>query len=107
MSITPPNFAKNAVPTLKGWCHPKTNELLKSQRITQQQIDEFYGNTVNVEETVEVIRPFSEEKDTVSEDLQSLTKKQLEEYADSLGMELEGNFSKRVLLEKINEFIQS
>jgi len=34
---------KNAIPTTKGWVHPKTNELLKSQRITQAQIDEWYG----------------------------------------------------------------
>ena len=34
---------KNAIPTVKGWVHPKTGELLKSQRITQKQIDEFFG----------------------------------------------------------------
>jgi hypothetical protein len=33
---------KNAIPTLKGWVSPK-GELLKSQRITQKQIDEWYG----------------------------------------------------------------
>jgi len=33
---------KNAIPTLKGWVSPK-GELLKSQRITQAQIDEWYG----------------------------------------------------------------
>jgi len=33
---------KNAIPTLKGWVSPK-GELLKAQRITQAQIDEWYG----------------------------------------------------------------
>jgi len=33
---------KNAIPTLKGWVSAK-GELLKSQRITQKQIDEWYG----------------------------------------------------------------
>ena len=46
MAITPPAFQKNAVPSLKGWHHPKTNELLKSTRHTQAQIDEFNGITV-------------------------------------------------------------
>ena len=34
---------KGAVPTTKGWVHPKTGELLKVQKITQQQIDEWHG----------------------------------------------------------------
>ena len=33
---------KNAVPTLKGWVSAK-GELLKSQRITQDEIDEWNG----------------------------------------------------------------
>ena len=41
MAIKAPNFCKNAVPTLKGWCHPKTGELLKSQRISQEDINEW------------------------------------------------------------------
>ena len=45
MAITPPAFQKDAVPSLKGWHHPKTNELLKSTRHTQAQIDEFNGIT--------------------------------------------------------------
>lgn len=43
MAISPPNFAKNAVPTKAGWRHPHTNELLKAQNFTQDQIDEFLG----------------------------------------------------------------
>lgn len=35
---------KGAHPTLKGWVSPK-GELLKSQRITQAQIDEWHGVT--------------------------------------------------------------
>lgn len=34
---------KNAIPTPKGWVHPKTGELLKSQKMTAAQIAEFYG----------------------------------------------------------------
>lgn len=36
---------KNAIPTPKGWVHPKTGELLKSQKMTAAQIAEFYGTS--------------------------------------------------------------
>lgn len=41
--ITPPSYAKDAVPTRSGWKHPKTGELLKAQNMTQEQIDEYNG----------------------------------------------------------------
>ena len=34
---------KGAIPTLRGWINPKTGELLKAQRITQEQLDEYNG----------------------------------------------------------------
>jgi hypothetical protein len=43
MAIKPPNFAKDAVPTKAGWRHPRTNEVLKAQNFTQDQIDEYLG----------------------------------------------------------------
>ena len=55
MSIKPPAFQKDAVPSLKGWHHPKTNELLKSTRHTQSQIDEFNGITPITIEITEVV----------------------------------------------------
>ena len=69
---------KNAVPTLKGWVSPK-GELLKSQRMTQVQIDEWYGkeepapvmeqvaDVVYGGETVEVVEVEEEEVDAEEE----------------------------------------
>lgn len=34
---------KGAIPTNRGWVHPRTGELLKSQRITDEQIVEWHG----------------------------------------------------------------
>lgn len=34
---------KGAIPTLRGWINPKTGELLKAQRITQEQLNEYNG----------------------------------------------------------------
>lgn len=35
---------KGAIPTLRGWVNPNTGELLKSQRITTGQIQEWNGH---------------------------------------------------------------
>lgn len=43
MAIKPPNHAKNAIPTKRGWEHPRTGELLIARRHTQSQIDEYLG----------------------------------------------------------------
>lgn len=40
--IKQPNWAKDTHPTQEGWVNSK-GELVKSQRITQQEIDEWYG----------------------------------------------------------------
>ena len=34
---------KNAYPTNRGWVHEKTGELLKAQKITDAQIQEWIG----------------------------------------------------------------
>jgi hypothetical protein len=38
--IKAPNYAKDAIPTLKGWVSPK-GELLVARKFTQEQIDEY------------------------------------------------------------------
>jgi len=40
---------KGAIPTLRGWINPQTGELLKSHRITQEQLDEYNGVQMIVE----------------------------------------------------------
>jgi len=43
---------RNAVPTVKGWVSPK-GEVLKCQKITQEQIDEWYAQNVVVKTVVQ------------------------------------------------------
>lgn len=43
--INPPSWAKNAVPTPQGWRDPRTNELLKSQNFSDEQINDYLGVT--------------------------------------------------------------
>ena len=40
--IQPPKWAPNAHPTPTGWKNVATGELLISQPISQQQIDEYF-----------------------------------------------------------------
>lgn len=40
---------KGAIPTHRGWVHPQSGELLKSQRITQEQLDNYNGVQMIVE----------------------------------------------------------
>ena len=57
-----------SIPTAKGWVHPKTGELLKSQRITQEQLDEYNGVQLLAEPTiVEVATPEIEVEEEVEE----------------------------------------
>lgn len=57
-----------SIPTAKGWVHPRTGELLKSQRITQEQLDEYNGVQLLVEPTiVEVATPEIEIEEEVEE----------------------------------------
>lgn len=39
--IKAPSWCKDAVPTSRGWCDPKTGELLKAVKIRQDMIDNF------------------------------------------------------------------
>lgn len=70
------NGPKGAQPTLKGWVSPK-GELLKSQRITQEQIDEWHGVTsaapVSLNES-----PVTEEE-FVAEHFEDISEEELEE----------------------------
>jgi hypothetical protein len=44
MAIKAPSYQKDAIPTRKGWVHPKTGEILVGGSISQKDIDEYFGN---------------------------------------------------------------
>ena len=47
---------KGSVLTLRGWVDPRTGELLKSQRVTQEQLDAYNGVQM-IAEPAPVIEP--------------------------------------------------
>ena len=71
--IKSPSWCKGAVPSIKGWHHPKTNELLKAQGLTHKQVSDWkdakngIGNKHDVAEVViaheEVVEEFFDEED--------------------------------------------
>lgn len=96
---------KGAHPTPRGWVNAK-GELLKSQRITQAQIDEWGGVEVApstpqpVAEVVEVAAP-------VHYDWAALTKANMIEAAAEIGIELDPKKTKAVLVAELEEAQQS
>ena len=117
MTIKPPAWCVGAVPEMKrGWVDPNSNELLVSSRFTQSQIDEFYGvpsfqtiQDMNQEGKIQAEMKrlgysdddttFTDVADTPNElDLESMTKKQLEDLGRDHGVELDRRKSKTTLL---------
>lgn len=84
---------KNAIPTLRGWVSTKNSELLKSQKISQAQIDEWYGVAEPapvVEEVIDVVYS-SPTVEIVEEDEEldydAMTRADLLEIAEASGIE--------------------
>lgn len=109
MAITPPNFKKDAIPTPQGWRDPRTNELLVSRPISQTQIDEY----LNVETKAEV-KVLKESPTTAEEaeaelmnddDLEGMTKIELEALGREHGIELDRRKNKADLIEELKEVI--
>lgn len=121
MAIKPPNYQKDAVPTTKGWKHPKTGELLVSTKLKQGQIDEYLGVTPAEPEAV-VVDMHTETVIDVNEmihdmtiegkllaaqaaDLRSLTKVQLEELGREHGVELDRRLKKEDLIDQLLPYV--
>lgn len=91
MALKPPGWASHAVPTLRGWVDPQTGELLKSQRISQAQLDEHNG--------VSQPQPLAEVM--AEDDYANMSKKELEEIGREHGIELDRRKNKKTLVEKL------
>lgn len=76
--IKAPNWQKDAIPTTRGWTHPKTGELLVSRRISKEEIREYLegSDEGNVKYLTEAPLNISPEE---------MTDRQLEEYNNQSG----------------------
>ena len=95
MALKPPGWASHAVPTLRGWVDPQTGELLKSQRISQAQLDEHNG-TPTPPAKPKVLKEVMAE-----DDYANMSKKELEAVGREHGIELDRRKNKKTLVERL------
>tara|TARA_B100000035_G_scaffold310693_1_gene318959 strand:- start:1010 stop:1339 length:330 start_codon:yes stop_codon:yes gene_type:complete len=109
MAISPPNFKKDAIPTPQGWRDPRTNELLVSRPISQTQIDEYLNVETKTEVKVLKESPTTAEEaeaELMGEDeLEGMTKIELEALGREHGIELDRRKNKADLIEELKEVI--
>ena len=111
MAISPPNYQRDAIPTTRGWVHPRTGELLVSRKISEAAIDEYLGITPEPQMLKESPTNFEEAKvelmteDNLPSEYQDMTKKELEALGREHGIELDRRKNKADLIEELKEVI--
>ena len=107
MAISPPNYQKDAIPTTRGWTHPRTGELLISRPMSQSAIDEYLGVSPEPQMLKESPTNFEEAKvELMTEDnLESMTKVELEALGREHGIELDRRKNKADLIMELKEVL--
>ena len=98
----PINGPRGAIPTSRGWENPQTGELLKSQKISQEQINEWFGITEQVKPAQ---TQMLNEAPPSNKSFDDMTKLELESTGRQYGIELDRRKSKSDLIEELEEFI--
>lgn len=118
--IKPPAWCSKAVATPTGWKHHARSEILLRKKFTQEQCDEYNnakGNALAtqaepapepvVEEVVvdkdDVVSDLNE--DGVIDDLEAMTKKELEDLGREHGIELDRRRNKKTLVENLRGYL--
>ena len=124
MAIRPPAWCVGAVPEMnRGWVDPNSNELLVSSRFSQAQVDEFYG-VPSILEVEEIAKPepvaapveptvVNEDQwqaedlneDGVVDDLESMTKKELELLGREHGVDLDRRKNRKSLIGQMRSIL--
>ena len=105
MAIKAPGWCPKAIPTLRGWKHHKTPEILKPAKLTQEQIDEWHGVAPVVEAAPVVEEPTMLTEAPVNKSLDDMSKLELEEVGRQHGIELDRRKSKKTLIDKVKTLI--
>ena len=99
MAIKPPSWCSRAVPTTRGWKHWATSEILLNKSFTQEQIDEFYGETTKAEPEVVAV------PEEAPSELDAMSKRELEELGREHGVELDRRSSKKGLVRQMKDIL--
>ena len=109
MAISPPNYKKDAIPTPQGWRDPRTNEVLVSIRISESDINEYLN--VGVKKEVKVLKEAPTTAEEVEaelmgdNELETMTKIELEALGREHGIELDRRKNKADLIEELKEVL--
>ena len=123
--LKPPSWAKDAVPTERGWINMRTGELLISRRHSAREVEEFYITKADapapapapIQEPAPIIEadPVIEESAPTAEPLieaepevdhWAFTKAQLAEHAANVyGVDLDTGMTKAKMIEALEEQI--
>lgn len=92
---------KGAKPTLRGWVS-ESGELLKSQKISQQELNDWYASLNQLNEVPEQPKPSMLHEAPVSNvSLEDMTKAQLVALAEQSGVAVSKSANKATLVEKL------
>ena len=107
--MQPPNYQKDAIPTTRGWTHPRTGELLVSIKLTEEAINEYLGIKPEPMMLKESPTNFEEAKvelmteDNLPSELEDMTKLELEAIGREHGIELDRRKNKADLIKELKE----
>ena len=119
--LHPPSWQKDALPTGRGWAHPRTGELLKATRISTADINDYLGIPKQAARAPAPVPDVHEEpaggmETAIAEgdqmemlleadpiNLNNMTKLELETYGRTKGIELDRRKSKADLINTLNE----
>jgi len=108
--LKPPSWKKDAVPTPKGWKHPKTSELLLPKKLSEADIAEYMGTAVTLTESPTSAKEHAQEHvepiEVVEDDvLEDMSKAELEELGREHGVELDRRQKKSTLVGKVKNLL--
>jgi hypothetical protein len=102
MALTPPSFRKDAVPSTRGWHHPRTGELLVSRPLSHQEVWDY----LNPSQVKEAVAPAPEVLIEASPvDYNSMTKAELVQLAADNGHEVDGRLKKSELIDTVQNLL--
>jgi hypothetical protein len=111
MAISPPNWAKGATPTSRGWV--QNGELLVARKLSEADIAEYLGEgipaakpTMLRESPVTEVEFVEEVMETEEVLLESMTKRELENLGREHGIELDRRHSKTDLIDELKGHIE-
>ena len=109
--MQPPNYQRDAIPTPRGWVHPRTGELLVSRKISEGAINEYLGIAPEPQMLKESPTNFAETKaelmteDNLPSEYENMTKTELEALGREHGIELDRRKNKSALIKELKEVV--